>query len=151
MTPLERLHGSYDVMPDGCWRWKHWLRRGYGQFTLDGIRLQAHRASYLLLVGPIPEGLDLDHTCHTNDRSCPGGDTCPHRSCVNPAHLEPVTRSVNLTRGHVGLWNRETTHCPQNHPYDDMNTYTDRRGWRGCRQCRREASRNFKARKKAAA
>lgn len=49
----------------------------------------AHRAYYMSLVGPIPDGLDLDHLCRV-------------RECVNPAHMEPVTRSENCKRGRSG-------------------------------------------------
>ena len=122
--------------PGECWPWTGSLStNGYGQIedlATDGTRRprRAHRVVYEALVGPIPDGLDLDHTCHTRDRSCPGGDTCPHRACCNPAHLEPVTRSVNLKRGR-NRW-REKTHCPQGHAYDAENT----RFYRGRRYCR---------------
>lgn len=73
-----------------CWNWTASLNgNGYGQFALETWPLVlrgAHRIAYLLVVGPIPEGLDLDHLCR-------------NRRCVNPAHLEPVTRQVNLRRG----------------------------------------------------
>jgi hypothetical protein len=60
---------------------------------------KAHRVFYELLVGPIPDGYQLDHTCHNRDDGCVGGPTCTHRACVNPAHLEPVTGKVNSLRG----------------------------------------------------
>lgn len=74
-----------------CWVWtaaRH--GKGYGMFSVDRKRkVRAHRFAYEMMVGPIPEGLDLDHLCR-------------NRACVNPEHLEPVTRSVNLKRGNVG-------------------------------------------------
>lgn len=72
---------------DGCWEWTGSLSGGgYGQFRVHGKQAQVHRFAYGLLVGPVPEGLELDHLCR-------------NRRCVNPAHLEPVTRSINVARG----------------------------------------------------
>ena len=81
--------------PDACWPWlDHINECGYGMFY--GGQRRAHRIAYQLLVGLIPPGLELDHTCHTE--ACPGGRECLHRRCVNPAHLEPVTKSENARR-----------------------------------------------------
>jgi hypothetical protein len=82
---------------------------GYGQVrtgsVTDGTRrmARAHIVVYEALVGPVPDGLDLDHLCHNADRDCPGGDQCPHRACVEVTHLAPRTRSENLrASGRVG-------------------------------------------------
>jgi hypothetical protein len=91
---------SYSVEASGCWRWTGSMSRyGYGRWVKNGRSQGAHRAVYEALVGPIPEGLDLDHMCHNADETCPGGHGCQHRACVNPAHLEPATRQLNLSRG----------------------------------------------------
>lgn len=85
----------------GCWPWAGALNNnGYGQFNTGGPEglAYAHRWSYEHFVGAIPEGLTLDHLCHTHDRECPGGLACPHRRCVNPDHLEPVTQVENMRR-----------------------------------------------------
>lgn len=87
---------------DGCWFWTERTdARGYGAFyttqTAHGGPSKAHRWAYELLIGPIPDGKYLDHTCHKPTR-CAGGVDCPHRRCVNPAHLEPVTNEENLRR-----------------------------------------------------
>lgn len=98
----------YTILPNGCWHWDGPLwPNGYGKpsTALHGTTL-AHRAFYIEHVGPIPERLDLDHTCHNADVNCLGGNACPHRACVNPEHLEPATRSLNLRRGHD-----RRTHC----------------------------------------
>jgi hypothetical protein len=73
-----------------CWLWTGGLSRGYAMFWLDGKNVKAHRFAYELLVGPIPEGLVLDHVVARG---------CKWRHCVNPAHLEPVTERVNILRG----------------------------------------------------
>jgi hypothetical protein len=71
----------------GCWNWQRSLSDdGYGYFRHRGRMIFAHRWSYEKLVGPIPEGLDIDHKCR-------------NRRCINPAHLEPVPRVVNVRRG----------------------------------------------------
>lgn len=108
-----------------CWLWTAAIATGYGRFYLDGHLVPAHRFAYELLVGPIPAGLDLDHLCRV-------------RNCVNPAHLEPVTRQENLARTPTA--NIAKTHCPQGHPYDESNTYVAATG-RQCLTCRTETSR----------
>lgn len=75
---------------DDCWLWTSTLRRGYGRFWIaPGRFVPAHRFAYELLVGPIPEGLELDHLCR-------------NPACVNPAHLDPVTHRENVRRGKRG-------------------------------------------------
>lgn len=78
------------VEVDGCWLWTGSRRGGYGRAKLAGIgSIDAHRLSYEHHVGPIPDGLVIDHLCR-------------NRSCINPAHLEPVTTKENIRRGDVG-------------------------------------------------
>lgn len=120
---------SYLVDHGECWIYTGANAGGYGRFYFGDRVVPAHRYAYELLVGPIPEGLQLDHLCRD-------------RACCNPDHLEPVTQRENLRRGigPAGL-NARKTKCPKGHPYDEANTYTHSAGWRQCRACRREMSR----------
>ncbi len=124
------------ILDNGCWEWTAGLNKfGYG--SLGGKVRGAHRASYIGFVGPVPPGKEIDHTCH-NPTACAGGPQCPHRRCVNPDHLEPVTRKENVLRGHgnsrVVANKKAKTHCKHGHPYDEANTYWYR-GYRMCRAC----------------
>lgn len=118
---------------EGCWLWTAALSRGYGVFKAAGSprNQPAHRFAYELLVGPIPDGLDLDHLCH-EPASCLGGESCAHRRCVNPAHLTPTTRGENIQRGQNH--NRRKTCCPTcGGPYSLRAS-----GRRICRPCNNE-------------
>lgn len=124
--------------PNGCLLYTGTLNnRGYGQISVDGAPMLAHRAIYELTAGPIPDGMALDHTCHNQDASCMGGDSCLHRRCINVEHLEPVTGAENTRRGKSWAINGTKTHCPQGHPYDITNTHLYD-GRRYCRACNRE-------------
>lgn len=116
--------------PDKCWEWQGGrTQTGYGNSSyMDDTGKQrcikAHRLSYQTFVGPIPEGLTLDHLCE-------------NKACINPAHLEPVPNGVNArrsprTRASI---NAAKTHCPYGHPYDEVNTFINVRGSRECRIC----------------
>lgn len=124
-----------DYRPDlgPCWIWTGATQFGYGRFSyggFDGTRgYVAHRFSYEALVGPIPEGLVLDHLCRV-------------RNCVNPAHLEPVTHRENSLRG-VGIpaQNAQKTRCVNGHTLAPENL-TVRAHKRECHICalRRKAA-----------
>lgn len=110
---------QYPETPDGCWIWTGARSTtGYGHTTIRGKYWGAHRISYEAHVGPIPEGLDLDHLCRV-------------RECVRPDHLEPVTRAENVRRG-VPFKKAapRPTHCPKGHPYPDS-----RPPGQSCREC----------------
>jgi hypothetical protein len=121
----------------GCWRWTGQVNsEGYAKLRIPGVHAgNGHRAVYLTLVGEVPDGLILDHTCH--DRGCRAGVYCPHRRCLFPGHLEPVTNAENLRRGRNVQ--REKIHCPAGHPYDEANTLvrylSDGSPRRQCRTC----------------
>ena len=116
----ERLEAKYEAEPlSGCWLWTGALTRGgYGQIGVwfGGVMRprRAHRVAYECYIGPIPDGLELDHLCRV-------------RTCVNPRHLEPVTHAVNVARGGHAL----KTHAPCGHPYTKVQN-----GTRRCIPCR---------------
>lgn len=113
----------------GCWEYAIENRRGvdYRQVNVpEGARKvarYAHRVAYEHLVGPIPDGMQLDHLCR-------------NRTCINPAHLEPVTARENVRRARSLV-----SQCPSGHPYDEENTriYDGRRYCRACHRARSSA------------
>lgn len=109
-----------------CWLWTGPLDvGGYAKMFADGRQVKAHRYAYELLVGPIPEGLQLDHLCRV-------------RHCVRaPDHLEPVTARENVRRG-VAPPARQAaqTHCLRGHEFTPENTYVEKSGKRKCKACR---------------
>lgn len=143
---LDAATNALAAEPTTCVPWTGRIDRdGYGRFD-DRL---AHREMYELMIGPIPEGLDLDHTCHVRGE-CVAGVDCPHRRCVNPAHLEPVTRRENTMRGNaptVAIAAR--TQCKHGHEYTPENTRVDRHGTRLCRTCDRERQRAYQERLRA--
>jgi hypothetical protein len=119
----ERFHAGYAVTEAGCWQWKRSLNsRGYGLISERGVVLLAHRVSYELQVGPIAEGLQVDHLCR-------------NKACVNPAHLEPVTCAENASRRPDAY----KTHCLRGHEMTPENTMVkarpNGRTIRNCRTC----------------
>jgi len=130
----------------GCWLWRGPVDRdGYGRYRGE----LAHRVIYRELAGAIPDGRELDHLCHTRDKSCPGGKTDPHRRCVYPADLEPVTGLQNSLRGRsFAAINAAKTRCDHGHPFDLFGTYFRPNGHRDCRVCIRIRVAKYKRRKR---
>jgi hypothetical protein len=90
-TVVERFWSKVDRQPDdGCWLWTGAVTvDGYGRLRATStVEVRAHRYAYELLVGPIPEGLTLDHLCE-------------RPACVRPEHLEPVEHAENVRRRHA--------------------------------------------------
>lgn len=117
----------------GCWLWVgSVMDRGYGRARAVGERKNkyTHRAVYELLVGDIPDGLQIDHLCR-------------NRVCCNPLHLEPVTCRENLRRGDgpSAICARKT-HCKRGHEFSKENTAIRGKGKRSCRICELDRSRS---------
>lgn len=123
------------VVPEpnsGCWLWTGRLDRyGYARTWIKGKAITGHRRSFLAASSLAP-GLQLDHLCRV-------------RSCVNPAHLDPVTLVENVMRGESN-WavNARRTTCKSGHPFDERNTYLYR-GMRQCLECKKLRKRAARA------
>lgn len=138
-STLKRLMQKV-VLNNDCWIWNAGKDpNGYGVAWIDGKSKRAPKTFYELLVGDVPSGLQLDHVCHTRDKTCPGGSLCGHRACVRPSHLEPVTSKENVHRGK--LYRKE--HCINGHPFNEENIMYSS-GKRYCRTCHREKSRRYR-------
>jgi hypothetical protein len=114
-----------DRLPGGCWLWRGAINSNkYGMIKRGGRSVRAHRLFYTELVGPIPDGMVLDHICRV-------------RHCVNPDHLRVVTSLENSMCGYgVCAVNARKTHCPKGHPYNEQNLLPRKDGHRSCRICK---------------
>lgn len=126
------------VMSDGClgecWEWQG--RKDKDGYGMKGTR-PAHCVVHELLVGEIPDSLQLDHLCR-------------NRPCVNPENVEPVTRKVNILRGEsFSAVNARKEFCKNGHPLNEANTYERPGGWRGCRRCNQTANKAYRERNAA--
>lgn len=123
---MRRFWAKVVIDPSGCLLWTaSAFSAGYGQFKHGGRTLAAHRFAYTALVGPVPDGLVLDHLCR-------------NKRCAAPDHLEPVTDRVNILRGEAPpAINAAKTACMRGHLLDEANTYIVRPGKRLCRACER--------------
>lgn len=140
MTTRSRSRGSvlerfwrHVRKTETCWLWTGALKDGYGRLSLGGRDqgyVRAHRFSYEAFAGPIVPGLDLDHLCR-------------NRACVNPDHLEPVTRRENTLRSPIAITAKKAaqTHCGRGHELTEENVYRAH-GRRYCRECKRFRDRN---------
>jgi hypothetical protein len=130
---MERFWAKVDKTDD-CWLWTGATTgAGYGSFrdSVAAKRVDTHRFVYAACVGPIPDGLVIDHLCTV-------------KLCVNPAHMEPVTHRTNVLRSgsHVAL-NDLKTQCPRGHAYAGDNVRVTPQGHRICRECHRQANRRL--------
>ena len=115
---LERRFWAKVNKTDDCWIWTaQRTKHGYGQVRQNKVSRMAHRVAYEWLVGPIPEGLVIDHLCE-------------NPACVNPAHLEPVTNSTNVIRAYGGT-------CRFGHPLDGYQRSGQRLISRYCTTCKK--------------
>lgn len=151
VSPIRRFVPKVCVNPDtGCWEWTGAKRDGYGLFKVKGKNVSAHRWSWEFFRGPIPQGLEIDHLCR-------------NRACVNPNHLEPVTKTENMGRipwtdaaraahkagrDKSATMRRTATHCRRGHERTPENIYVTPTGGWSCRKCRALAQRRYSERKK---
>lgn len=133
-----KLLANSEPTETGCLRWlgRH-NHKGYGDFYNAGKYLRAHRVAYEVWIGPIPEGLEIDHVYAKG---------CRFRDCIEPSHLEAVTHTENIRR------KPQPSHCPEGHEYTKENTALWRRKNRPgmnkiCRTCRNGKRRERRARK----
>lgn len=138
----EKVNQSPGLGPNGdCWEWQAFINpsSGYGVFRMEKQQMGAHRASYLLHTGPIPDGMVVRHRCD-------------NPICVNPAHLLVGTDFDNMRdmalRGRG--WQQLKTHCPKGHEYTPENTYIQpsKPNFRFCRICKKAANDHHNALKK---
>jgi hypothetical protein len=139
---IGRFWERIDVhQPAGCWEWRGaQIKGGYGQFaTFRHGGFMAHRVAYELLIGPIAQGMQLDHLCR-------------NRLCCNPDHLQPVSAMVNTHRGHGPAGeNAKKTHCKNGHAFTPENTFyfPSQHGRRTCRTCWQARSASASSRESA--
>jgi hypothetical protein len=120
MTVWQRIRKKLLVLPNGCWEWQGAKVSGdYGRYKFEGKWEVAHNVLFLVMHGAIDRSMERDHLCK-------------NRSCINPFHVEQVTRVINRLRSEPGQWNAGKTHCPKGHEYDQENT----RYYRGSRFCK---------------
>lgn len=122
---------------DECWNWLAPLnvRGRYATVLINGRTILAHRYAYERANGQAPHGLEIHHTCE-NTR------------CVNPRHLQALTKQKHEQLTDQGAYNKIKTHCPRGHEYAGDNLRIDTRGKRSCRTCNRDReSRRYQARK----
>jgi hypothetical protein len=132
--PHERFWAQVE-RTDGCWNWTGYVEpKGYGRFSPMSGRdpnkrsFQAHRYAYEMVIGPIPEGLEIDHLCR-------------NRRCIRPEHLEAVTHLENLERGETRVARKFDTHCQRGHPFSGDNLGRQPSGRRYCKTCYNAARR----------
>lgn len=141
---MSALHRFLDSVPGrsaaDCWEWTGPVSpSGYGVFSFrrEGrhTSTSAHRAVYAALIGPVPDGLQLDHLCE-------------NKVCCNPSHLNPTTQLANILRSNgAGALNARKTHCYLGHPLEGDNLLVSA-GRRFCRTCKRATDQRTKERRR---
>lgn len=127
--PLDRFLAHVQPSRTGCWVWSaSCTAKGYPRFRISSPTrrmVSAHRWAYEYFVGPLPDGFDPDHLCRFT-------------RCVNPTHLEAVTKAVNVLRGDSPpARNARKNQCRRGHPLSGDNLLNTP-GRRQCRECARQ-------------
>lgn len=134
--------GGYVIDGNGCHVWVGSTdRHGYGNVNIGGRLRKVHRVRYEREVGPIPEGMVLDHFACDNGT---GG-------CCNPRHCRPVTRRENNLRSETcpAAIRRAQTHCVHGHPLSGDNVIVRKKdGTRACRTCSNAKQRERRRRRR---
>jgi HNH endonuclease len=137
----DRIRGLTAISASGCWEWRGKVNRGgYGRICVSRAAgdQQVHRIAYETFIGPIPDGMEIDHKCR-------------NRKCCNPDHLEAVTPRENQRRSTSPIAkNMATTHCKGGHALAGDNLYLHR-GRRQCRECQRARVRAYRRKKRGTA
>ena len=141
MTVQERLYSRIKKNELDCWVWQGCVIRRYGGIKIAGKMKRAHRISWELTNGPIPDGLFVCHHCDVP-------------LCINPDHLFLGTHTDNMRdmikkgRKSKIVWNTNKTHCKQGHTFNEQNTryyvWKDKEH-RCCRTCDRLRPRREKS------
>ena len=127
-TIEERLTDGLVRMPNGCLEWIGCANvNGYGRIWFNGRRVKTHRLAWMLVNGPIPDGIEIRHFI------------CDNPPCCDLAHLRPGTQADNMAdmdaKGRRESHNTAKTHCPSKHEYTEANTQVDKDGGRQCKEC----------------
>jgi len=125
----DRFWKKVRLRQHGCWEWQASVRKdGYGRFAINSKPELSHRIAYYLVSGPMPRELEIDHLCR-------------NRLCVNPSHMELVSKRVNILRGEChAANNKRKTHCKSGHELTELNIYTVSLPKRKCKFCARARS-----------
>ena len=138
LSMKQKIESHISIIPDGCWNWTGKISKitGYGHVGFNYKTYLAHRLSYIVYKGSIPEGMVIDHLCR-------------NRKCVNPLHLEAVSLKENILRGNsLPAYKARQIHCIRRHILLGANLYITPDGRRQCKTCRAFMNRNNRLRKK---
>lgn len=144
---LQRILAKVVIHPNSCWMFQGCQDpSGYGRISRSKKEgpVAVHRYMYELVFGQVPSGLELDHICHKKGECTVPARLCPHRRCVNPWHLEPVTHTENTRRGNAGSLPKQF--CIRGHSLAQGVAAVDSNGRRQCRLCNALRARNYRRR-----
>ncbi len=129
----EKLRLNHVVDPEtGCWRWSRARTAGgYGHLRIARANVYVHRIAYELWIGPIGDGMTIDHVYARG---------CRYRDCMNPAHLEAVTHAENMART-ATVFLPGATHCGRGHDLA-AELVVKPSGQKVCNGCRRDQRRS---------